>query len=106
MKGRRPKFVLSCVYCDAGDGVPTAMAALCTGWTGLQADDAPSWSFLGSCPECAREAEENYEKHVARERVRAAEKRRKYRAGIKRRLRSSAELREACKPLMGRRPLR
>lgn len=75
MKGKHAGFVLSCTRCDAGEGVPTAMAALCTGWTGLSADNGPSWNFLGFCPDCLRESEEKYEKHVREDRRRVEARR-------------------------------
>lgn len=46
-------FVLSCVGCDAGDGIDSKKQALKAGWTGIQPDPGGlSWTWLGECPEC------------------------------------------------------
>ncbi len=54
-------FVLSCMVCDAGDGLATREAAVAVGWTEICYEpDHGSTSYLGLCPECrTREIEED-----------------------------------------------
>ncbi len=45
-----------CVHCDASES--SVAAAVKKGWTRLQADDSPGWDFLGFCPDCRKEQDE------------------------------------------------
>ena len=46
-------FSLSCVECDAGQGVDSYDAALAAGWQGIFYTPCGfGWNFLGDCPEC------------------------------------------------------
>jgi hypothetical protein len=49
-------FSLTCYDCDAGMEISSIEAAVIAGWRMIQADDGPSWNFLGNCPDCGPEA--------------------------------------------------
>jgi hypothetical protein len=51
--GNIKPFVLSCVLCDAGDGLENAEQARAAGWSDIEQDfGGTSWNNLGVCPDC------------------------------------------------------
>lgn len=56
-------FVLSCMKCDAGDGIDSPEQATLQGWTNLDENEGPSWTWLGECPDCA------WEEHIRDQRL-------------------------------------
>ena len=68
-------FILSCIHCDAGDGIETAGQARYRGWRMVSEDtdhtsdhDDMPWTWLGLCPDCQKDDEEH--DAAERERVR------------------------------------
>ena len=49
---------IACAHCDA-DSPASLAAALQEGWTRLQRDDGAGWNYLGVCPACRAQDEED-----------------------------------------------
>lgn len=52
-------FSLECEACDAGDNIDSFGDAVAAGWKDIRYDDGPCWNFLGMCPACQIEEQQD-----------------------------------------------